>query len=142
MNGPGLGGSALPRARPGDYERALALVAGLGADKAVKAKLTELRDAQAANDLARENAEVAVAESKRLEGLAREAEADARSQRTSFATETAETDRRLTVERQELAGEQRRFGEWDEDLKAQDADLKQREDALKVAFRAYQGATI
>ena len=139
MNGPGLGGSALPRTRPGDYERALALVASLGADKAVKAKLVELRDAEAANNVARENAEVAVAEAKRREGLAREAEASARSQRTSFATETAETDRRLSAERQELVSERQRLGEWDEDLKVQDADLKQREDALRRAFASYKG---
>ncbi len=43
MTGVGMGGGALPRHRPGDYERALALVAGLGDDKAVKAKLVELR---------------------------------------------------------------------------------------------------
>ena len=142
MTGPGLSGSALPRHRPGDYERALALVAGLGNDKAVKAKLGELRDAEAANNVAKENAEVAVAEAKRREGLAREAETDARSQRTAFATETAESDRRLTAERQELAGERRRLGEWDEELERKDSELTTREDALRRAFRAYEGETI
>ncbi len=139
MTGVGMGGTAPPRTRPGDYERALALVAGLGNDKAVKATLTKLRDAEAANNVARENAETAVAESKRREGLAREAEADARSQRTAFATETAETDRRLSAERQELAGERQRLGEWDEELEGKDSELTTREAALRRAFDAYTG---
>ncbi len=52
MTGLGMGGSALPRTRPGDYERALALVATLGNDEVVKAALIELRDAQADGEAA------------------------------------------------------------------------------------------
>lgn len=134
-----MGGSALPRTKAGDYERALALVAGLGNDKAVKAKLTELKDAQAAHDAAREKAEGAIAESKQREAAALEAEEDARSDLAELAALKAAHDTGIRNERATLDAERRRLGEWDEDLKAQDADLKQRESAIQRAFDAYTG---
>ena len=83
MRGVGQTGMAMPRARAGDYEKALALMAATGADKDTKAYLTELRDATVRSEAAREAAETATAEAKRSEGLARGAEADARSQSAS-----------------------------------------------------------
>lgn len=141
MKNVGLTAPAMPRAKPGDYERALALMAATGADKGTKAYLIELQDATLADNAAREAAETAQAEAKRCEGLAREAEADARSQRASFATETAETDRRLTAERGELATERMRLGEWTKESEARETDLNLREAALRRAFDAYQGET-
>lgn len=142
MSGVGMGGSARPKARAGDFERAWEVIVAAGGDKQTRDYLKELVAAEATYVESRERATSATSEAERREGLAREAEADARSQRTCLATETEETDARFNAERQELAGERRRLGEWDEKLKVQDAGLKQREDALKTAFRAYEGATI
>ena len=141
MTGLGMGGSALPRTRPGDYERALALVATLGNDEVVKAKLTELRDAQAAQDSARERAEAAERTAGQREQAAHEAELDAKSQRDALATETEQTDARLRVERGKQATERQRLTDLSGDLEAKRLDLEEREDALKTAFRAYTGET-
>lgn len=142
MTALGMGGSALPRTKPGDYDRALALVAGLGDDNAVKAKLIELRNAEAANNVARENAEGAIAESKQREAAAMEAEDNARSQRAALATATEEADKRIRAERAELATERQHLTELADDLEAKELDLTRREAALRTAFDAYTGATI
>ena len=137
MNGLGLGGSALPRTKPGDYDRALALVAGLGDDKAVKAKLTELKDAQATHDAARDKAETAEAAAKDRDAGARQAEDNARSQRAALATATEEADKRIRAERAELATERQRLTELADDLEAKELDLTRREAAIRQAFDAY-----
>nr|CAK32571.1 hypothetical protein 10D02-37 [uncultured organism] len=142
MTGLGMGVSALPRTKPGDYDRALALVAGLGDDKAVKAKLTELKDAQAAHDAAREKAEGAIAESKQREAAALEAEEGARSDLAELAALKAAHDAGIRNERATLDAEGRRLDEQAKALDAEQADLNRREAAIQRAFDAYTGVTI
>ena len=139
MKSIGQAGSAMPRTKPGDYERALALIVEVGGDKSTKAYLTELVAASAVHDKARGEAEAAAAEAKRRDAVAREAEASARSQREALATETAETDRRLTADRAHLANERQRLEELATELEGKDSDMKMREAALRRAFDAYQG---
>ena len=139
MKSLGQAGSALPRLRPGDYERTLAIVAGLGNDESVKAKLTELRDAEVAHEAAREAAEVATSIASRREDAARLAEADAESEQSALATETAASAAQLRAARASHATEGQRLTELADDLTAKELDLKTREGALRRAFDAYTG---
>ena len=137
MTGPGLGGSARPKPKAGDYERALALITELGGDKHTKAYLSELVTATATYDAARTAAETAEQTAATREQLAHEAEMDAKSQRAALATETEQTDTRLRVTRirQETEGE--RLLAMANDLKAKRLELETREAALRRAFDAY-----
>lgn len=137
MTGIRLGGGAGPRVRPGDYERALALITELGGDKKTRAYLAELVAASAVNEKARTEAEAAVAEAKERDATAREAEASARSQREALAAETMTADSRLTAERAELATERDRLEDLARDLDAKVLDLRLRESAIQRAFAAY-----
>ena len=139
MTGLGMGGSALPRTKAGDYERALALVAGLGNDKAVKAKLIELRNAEAANNVARENAEGAIAESKQREAAALEAEEGARSDLAELVALKVAHDAGIRNERATLDAERRRLDEQATALDAEQADLSRREASIRAAFDVYTG---
>ena len=142
MMGVGQTGSALPRAKAGDYDRALALVAGLGDDKAVKAKLTELRDASLAHDKAREEAEAAALEAKRRDAMAQDAEDGARSELAELAGHKAAFDAQTRNERATLDAERQRLDEIAKQYDAEGADLNQREAALKRAFDAYTGTGV
>ena len=135
----GLGGSARPRTRPGDYERCLELMAAIGGDKGTRKYLEELRDAQAAHDKARTAAEAAEKTAAEREQLAHEAELDAKSQRDALQTETEQADSRLRVERGRQATERQRLQEWADNLTATALDLQERENSLKAAFRSYTG---
>ena len=135
--GIGLAGSGKPKVRPGDYERALALIVEVGGDKSTRAYLSELAAAEATHDKARTEAEAAAALAKRREATAREAEAAARDQREALRAETITTEARLSAQRSELATERQRLGEWGKELDAKDSDMTLREASLKRAFDAY-----
>ena len=129
---PGLKPSALPRAKSGDFERALALLAGI-TDKHKKAYLAELRDAQAVHDKARESAEAATAKAKEREGAATTAEADAIRERQALIDETA-TAREELGKRETGVAERERFAtEAEQSQDARDAELKRREEHLSKA---------
>ena len=137
MSGLGMGGSALLKVKPGDYERAMALMVEVGGDKGTRKYLQELVTASAVHDKAREEAEAAAAEAKRRDALAQEAEDSARSEISDLATETAETDTRLRRERAALAAERQRLEELGKQLETTETDINMREGALKRAFHAY-----
>ena len=134
-------GRARPQARPGDWERAIEILAATGADKETKTYLTDLRDASAAHDTARETAEAATAESKQREAVALEVEEGARSELAELAAHKTAYDTRIRNERAELDAERRRLDEQAKTLDAEGADLTRREAAILRAFDAYQGET-
>ena len=134
-----MGGSARPKVKAGDYERALALIAELGGDKVTRKYLEEIVAASAAHVEAREEAEAAGRIALRREEVAREAEADARSQREALATETTRSETRLSALRGELTRERERLEPWATELEEKQTDINLREGALKRAFHAYNG---
>ena len=81
-------GGPVPRAKPGDYERSLALLGAI-TGKETKARLIELRDATAAHDKAREEAEAATAKAAEREKAALKAEGKAVRARQTQADEGA-----------------------------------------------------
>ena len=139
MTGLGMGGSAKPKARPGDMDRFMAWLEFMSVDKSTKSYAKEVHEATLAHDAAREEATTATAEANRRDAMAREAEDAARSQREALAAEVTITDTRLTAERDELAREQQRLEEMATELEAKSLDLTPREAALRRAFDAYQG---
>ena len=132
-----LSGRALPRAKSGDLDTALKLLLMFGNDAVVTARVTELRDATAANEVAQQKSEEATTAAANREASARAAEEDASRRLAVLGTETAESDRRLSAERGELAAERRRLGEWASNSEVQQAELDGREAALHRAFEAY-----
>ncbi len=111
MKSLGMTGSAPRKVKPGDFERALALMVEVGGDKGTKAYLAELVDAQAAHDKARADAEGAMAQAKQRESEAQKAEADATRARQAQVDETAKARDELgkrekaVVEREALAAD-------------------------------------
>ncbi len=109
MKSLGMTGSAPRKVKPGDFERALALMVEVGGDKGTKSYLTELVSAQAAHDQARADSEAATAQAQQRESAAQAAEADATRARQAQVDETAkardELGRRETAvsEREALA---------------------------------------
>ncbi len=139
MNSLGQAGSSKPRVRPGDYERALALITELGGDKKSRQYLADLVAASAAHEKARTVGEAATADASRRETAAMQAEDAARSQREALATETAKTSEELKRDRAENGRECQRLQELAKDLDAKVLDLRLRESAIQRAFAAYQG---
>ena len=129
----GMAGSAMPRAKPGDFEKALALMAATGADKATKAYLTELRDATLAHDKAREDAEAATAKAKQRESEAQAAEAAATGTRQALADESAEAQAALGKRETAVADRERLATECEQSQEARDKELARREDHLRQA---------
>ncbi len=131
--------TARPKTRPGDYERALELVASLGGDLKTKKYLAEMQQATLVHDKARAESEAATAAAKLEVSAAREAEDRTRLEREALATETKETEGRLRSQRSELQVERLRLEEWDRALAAKELDFEPREAALRRAFDAYHG---
>ncbi len=123
----------MPRAKAGDFDKALALVAGVADAKATKKYLAELQDSTLAHDASREAAATAAAESTKREEAAREAESAATVSRQRLADETANArvelgDREVAVgERERLAGERETAQE------ARHKELARREGLLRDA---------
>ena len=79
----------MPRVKPGDYERALALMVELGGDKQTRAYLEELVAATKASEQASADATAAMDEATKRSKLASAAEADATVARQKLADDTA-----------------------------------------------------
>ncbi len=133
MKSLGMTGSTMPRTKPGDHERALALLAATAYTKVTKARLVELRDATAAHDKSREDAEAATAKAKQRESEAQAAEADAIRARQALADESAEAQATLGKREADVTERERVAGECETSQKARDADLKRREEHLSKA---------
>ena len=86
---------AMPKAKPGDFERALQLAATFGSKDAVKDGLKQLQDATAALDQAREAAEAAERKVTTRESAAQATEAAATRARQALADETEKTREEL-----------------------------------------------
>lgn len=121
------------RAKPGDHERALALLAATADTKVTKARLVELRDATAAHDESRQKAEAANIAAMQGYEMAREAEAAARAQSEALADESAEAQATLGKRETAVAERERIAGEVEKSQDARDADLKRREEHLSEA---------
>ena len=140
MSGMGLVGSARPKARAGDFERALALMVEVGGDKQTRKYLEELVAAEATYVESRERATAATAEAERREAAALEAEETARSDLAELAAHQAAYDTCTRNERATLEAERRRLDDLAKKLDDEGIDLNRREAALRTAFDAYQGA--
>ncbi len=123
----------MPRTKPGDHERALALLAATADTKVTKARLVELRDATAAHDKAREEAEAATAKAKQRGSEAQAAEADAIRARQTLADETAKARDELGKRETAVAERERVAGECEKSQEARDKEFQRREDHLRKA---------
>ena len=133
MKSLGMAGSAVPRAKPGVHEHALALLAAIADPKATKRSLTELRDATAAHDKALEASEAATAEAAEREKAARRAEANATRARQALADESASAASALGKRETAVAERERLATEAEQSQTARAEELAQREDHLRKA---------
>ena len=133
MKSLGMTGPAMPRAKPGDHERALALLAATADAKVTKARLLELRDATAAHDKSREEAEAATAKAKQRESEAQAAEADAIRARQALADDSAKARDELGKRETAVAERERLVTEAEQSQEAQDTELTRREVHLREA---------
>ena len=133
MNNLGQAGSARPKVRPGDFERAWALIVETGGDKATKAYLKELVAASAVHDKAREDAEAAAVEAKGRDATARQAEDAARSQREALATETANAREELGRREVAVGGRETAVAALELTQETLEADLSRRAQLLREA---------
>ena len=124
---------AMPRAKVGDFENALVLLVATGADKSTKAYLTQLHEATAAYDKAREAAEAAERKVTAREEAAREAEADAIRARQLLADETAKAREELGRREKAVADRENLVAEAETSQEARDKELHRREEHLKQA---------
>ena len=133
MKSLGMAGSAMPRAKAGHYETALALLAATGADKKTREYLLELQDATAAHVRAREEAEAAEGKAAERDKAAQAAEADAIRARQALADESAEAQAVLGKREVAVAERERLATECEQSQEARDKGLAQREDHLREA---------
>ena len=89
MNGPGLGGSAPPRASERDLERLLKLLDRVAGDKSTREYLAELLEAKKSADVARKEAEAVDAAATKRIAKADAIEAEASRVRAELAAEVA-----------------------------------------------------
>lgn len=134
-----MGGSAKPKARAmpeadvDDFDRALMVLNTARADKKEKTYLTQCRDATAASNLAREEAEAAIAEVKSQKVKVQEAEAKMVAEQQRLGDETSRTGQEITAREEAVAERERLAGEREAADQTQRKDLDGRE--AKVAFR-------
>ncbi len=128
-----LAGSRKPKIRPGDYERALALIVAFGGDKSTKAYLADLVAAEAEADKTRTVAEAATAKAKQRESEAQAAEADAIRVRQALADETAKARDELGKREIDVAERERVAAECETSQEARDKEFQRREDHLRKA---------
>lgn len=133
MKSLGQAGSAKPRVRPGDMERALALITELGGDKKSREYLADLVAAEAEADKARTVAEAAIVKAKQRESEAQAAEADAIRARQALADESAKARDELGKRETAVAERERVAGEVKHSQEARDKELQRREDHLRKA---------
>ena len=133
MNGLGMAGSARPKVKPGDFERAWALIVETGADKATKAYLKELVAASAVHDKARDEADAAAAEAKSRDATARQAEDAARSQTHALALATANARDELGRREVAVGGRETAVAALELTQETLNADLSRRAQLLREA---------
>ena len=124
---------AMPRAKVGDFENALALLVATGADKGTKAYLTQLHEATAAYDKARDDAQAAERKVTARESEAQAAEAAAIRARQALADETALARTELGNRETAVAEREQVAAEVEKSQDARDVDLKRREQHLSKA---------
>ncbi len=129
----GMAGSTMPRTKPGDHERALALLAATAEPKVTKARLVELRDATAAHDKSREEAEAAELKVVERTEAAQAAEADATRARQALADDSAKARDELGKRETAVAEREKVAGEVETSQEAQDTELTRREVHLREA---------
>ena len=133
MRSLGQTGSAMPKVKPGDYDRALALLAATGADKKTREYLLELQGAAAAHDKARADAEVAESKAAKRESEAQAAAAAATVARQALADDTAKAHSELNEREKVVVARERKATEVEAAQDARDKDLARREDHLRKA---------
>ena len=133
MKALGLKSAVMPKAKPGDFERALQLAATFGSKENVTAGLKQLRDATAALDQARDDAQATMAAATKRDTMAREAEADATRARQALADETAAARAELGPREVAVAERERLAGECEKSQKTRDEELARREGLLREA---------
>ena len=133
MKNLGMAGSALPRAKAGEFENALGLLAALAKPKATKASLLELQDATAAADKAREDAEASTAKAQQRESAAQKAEAAATVGRQALADETARSEAALGNREKQLAAREVLAADVEAAQDVRDKELAAREAHLREA---------
>lgn len=124
---------AMPEAGVADFDRALQVLDAGRGDKATKTYLTQVRDATAASNLAREEAEATIAEKKRLEEDLQEAGAKMVVEQQRLGGETSRTRQEITAREEGVAERERLASEREAADQTQRKDLESRE--AKVAFR-------
>ncbi len=133
MKSLGMTGSAPRKVKPGDFERALALMVEVGGDKGTKAYLAELVDAQAAHDKARADAEGAMAQAKQRESEAQKAEADATRARQAQVDETAKARDELGRREKAVSEREALAADVEAAQDVRDKELASREGHLREA---------
>ena len=130
---PGLTPGTMPRTKPGDHERALALLAATADSKATKKHLTELKDATAIYDNARDDAQAAEHNAAERDIAAQASEGKAIRARQTLADETAAARSELGQRETAVAERERLATECETSQEARDKELTRREDHLKKA---------
>ncbi len=124
---------AMPRAKSGDFERALQLAATFGSKDAVTHGLKQLQDATAAHDAAREGCEMASAETKRIGEEALRAKEDATRARQLLVDETAAARAELGQREVKVAAREQAADARDAAQETRDEELARREGLLREA---------
>jgi hypothetical protein len=123
----------MPKAKPGDFERALQLAATFGSKEDVMAGLQQLRDAKAAADEANSTAQATMAAATKRDTLAREAEAAATRARQALADETKAAHASLAQREGAVADRENLAAEAEKSQGLRDQELIRREDHLRKA---------
>ncbi len=129
----GLKSAVMPKAKPGDFERALQLAATFGSRENVTAGLKQLQDAAAALDQARDDAQATAAAATKRDTMAREAETDATRARQALADETAAARAELGQRESAVAERERLATEAEKSQGLRDKELLRREKHLREA---------
>ena len=133
MKALGLKSAVMPKAKSGDFERALQLAATFGSKDAVTRGLKELQDAAAALDQARDDAQATAAAATKRDQMARQAETDATRARQLLADETAAATAVLGEREIAVAERERVVTEAEQSQGLRDKELTRREDHLREA---------
>ncbi len=129
----GLKPALVPKAKPGDFERALQLAATFGSKEDVTAGLKQLRDAKAAADEAGAQAQALESAAAQRDTSAREAEADATRARQALADETVASRDELGQREVAVADRENLVKEAEQSQGLRDKELLRREKHLREA---------
>ena len=130
MNGPGLGGSAAPRASVRELERFLSFVEKFGTDEDRRAYLREVIDATKTYQEAREKAETAEAAAAKRVSDAEAIEANAAHVREAIRSELEVAEAAAAQRETDRVEQERVFTERVEAADARDAAQETRDEEL------------